>query len=129
MDQLLRNLREFCQAYMDDVITFTEGDYDTHLLQLETMLQRLQSAPMVAKPAKFKPLQRELKFLGHVISRHTIKPDPGKTSAVHAFPTPECVKDLQSFMGLVGYSVARITSATTSLPIFILSSISTSRGI
>ena len=103
MDQLLRDLREFCQAYMDDVITFTEGDYDTHILQLETMLQRLQSAPMVAKPAKFKPLQRELKFLGHIISRHTIKPDPAKTSAVHAFPTPKRVKDLQSFMGLVGY--------------------------
>jgi hypothetical protein len=31
MDQLLRDLRAFCQAYMDDVITFTAGNYDLHL--------------------------------------------------------------------------------------------------
>ena len=67
------------------------------------MLQRLQSAPMVAKPSKFKILQRELKFLGHIISRHSIKPDPGKTAAVHSFPVPACVRDLQSFLGLVNY--------------------------
>ena len=103
MDQLLRDLREFCQPYMDDIITFTEGDFDLHLHQLEKVLQRLQSAPMVAKPSKFKVLQRELRFLGHIISRHTIKPDPAKTEAVHNFPVPTCVKDLQSFLGLVGY--------------------------
>jgi hypothetical protein len=103
MDQLLRDLRAFCQAYMDDVITFTAGSYDLHLDQLEQVLKRLQTAPMVAKPSKFKVLQRELQFLGHIISRHTIKPDPSKTAAVHAFPTPTCVKELQSFMGLVGY--------------------------
>ena len=103
MDQLLREVHEFCQPYMDDVITFTNGDFDLHLHQLENVLQRLQSAPMVAKPSKFKVLQRELKFLGHIISRHTIKPDPGKTEAVHSFPVPTCVRDLQSFLGLVNY--------------------------
>ena len=103
MDQLLRDLHTFCLAYMDDVITFTEGDFDLHITQLERVVERLQSAPMVAKPSKFKVLQRELKFLGHVISRHTIKPDPAKTAAVHSFPTPTCVRDLQSFLGLVNY--------------------------
>lgn len=119
MDQLLRDLREFCQAYMDDVITFTEGDFDRHLQHLDTVLQRLQTAPMVAKPSKFKVLQKELKFLGHIISRRCIKPDPAKTAAVHAFPTPTCVKDLQSFLGLVGYYRRFIRDmATTAAPLF-----------
>ena len=103
MDQLLRDLRDFCQPYMDDVITYTEGTFALHLEHLERVLQRLQSAPMVAKPSKFKVLQKELRFLGHIISRHTIRPDPAKTAAVRAFPVPTGVKDLQSFLGLVGY--------------------------
>ena len=103
MDQLLRDLLDFCQPYMDDVITYTEGTFTLHLDQLERVLQRLQSAPMVAKPSKFKVLQKELRFLGHIISRHAIQPDPAKTAAVFASPTPTCVKELQSFLGLVNY--------------------------
>ena len=103
MDQLLRDLLDFCQPYMDDVITYTEGAFTLHLDQLERVLQRLQSAPMVAKPSQFKVLQKELRFLGHIISRHAIQPDPAKTAAVFAFPTPTCVKELQSFLGLVNY--------------------------
>jgi hypothetical protein len=103
MDQLLRDLLDFCQPYMDDVITYTEGTFTLHLDQLERVLQRLQSAPMVAKPSKFKVLQKELRFLGHIISRHTIRPDPAKTAAVYAFPAPTSVRDLQSFLGLVNY--------------------------
>ena len=119
MDQLLRDLRAFCQAYMDDVITFTEGSFEKHVEKLEVVLQRLQSAPMVAKPSKFKVLQRELKFLGHIISRRTVKPDPAKTAAVHAFPMPKCVKDLQSFLGLVGYYRRFVPGlATTAYPLY-----------
>jgi hypothetical protein len=103
MDHLLRNFREYSSPYMDDVIIFSQGDFDVHLQHIETILQQLQSAPMVAKPVKFKVLQKELKFLGHIIAPHTIKPDPQKTAAVFAFPTPSCVRDLQSFLGLIGY--------------------------
>ena len=119
MDQLLRDLRAFCQAYMDDVITYTEGTFENHVEKLEVVLQKLQTAPMVAKPSKFKVLQRELKFLGHIISRRAVKPDPAKTAVVHAFPMPTCVKDLQSFLGLVGYYRRFIPGlATTAYPLY-----------
>jgi hypothetical protein len=115
MDQLLRDLRTFCQAY----ITYTEGSLENHVDKLEVVLQRLQSAPMVAKPSKFKVLQRQLKFLGHIISRRTVQPDPAKTATVLAFPTPRCVRDLQSFLGLVGYYRRFIPGlATTAYPLY-----------
>lgn len=103
MDQLLRDMKEYCLPYMDDIVIFTQGGFEQHLKHVENVLKRLESAPMVVKPKKFKILQGSLKFLGHIISPHCIKPDPEKTSAVHAFPTPTCVKELQSFIGLVGY--------------------------
>lgn len=103
MDQLTRDLRESCLPYMDDVITFSSRSFDLHLQHLESLFKKLQAAPMVAKPNKFKVLQKEIKFLGHVISPHTIKPDPQKTAAIFNFPTPSCVKELQSFLGLVSY--------------------------
>ena len=113
MDHLLRTLRRFCLPYMDDVIIFSQGDFDRHLQHIDIVLQKLQSAPMVAKPIKFKVMQKELKFLGHIIAPHTIRPDPQKTSAVLAFPTPRSVRDLQSFLGLVSYYRRFVPSMAT----------------
>jgi hypothetical protein len=98
---------------MDDVIIFSHGDFDQHLQHIDVVLQKLQSAPMVAKPIKFKVAQKELKFLGHIIAPHTIQPDPQKTAAVLAFPTPRCVRDLQSFLGLVSYYRRFVPSMAT----------------
>jgi hypothetical protein len=41
--------------------------------------------------------------LGHVISQQGVDTDPAKNSAVIAWPTPENVNELRSFLGLAGY--------------------------
>lgn len=42
-------------------------------------------------------------YIGHVIRRDGVTPDPSKIEAVMKFPTPKNVKDLKSFLGLAGY--------------------------
>ena len=47
--------------------------------------------------------QRQLKYLGHVISEQGVATDPEKVQAVSQWPVPTSVKDLRSFLRLAGY--------------------------
>ncbi|KAK3145234.1 hypothetical protein QOZ80_4AG0325890 [Eleusine coracana subsp. coracana] len=55
------------------------------------------------KLSKCKFAQREIAYLGHVISAEGVSIDPSKISAVVHWPTPQSVKELRSFLGLAGY--------------------------
>ena len=47
--------------------------------------------------------QRQLRYLGHVISEEDLATDPDKINAVLQWPVPQSVKELHSFLGLVSY--------------------------
>jgi hypothetical protein len=46
---------------------------------------------------------KQVAFLGHVISKGGISVDPSKVQDVLSWNAPTSVRDIQSFLGLVGY--------------------------
>ncbi len=58
---------------------------------------------MKLNPSKCCFVVKIITFLGHVVSKEGIRPDPGKIEAVLHFPTPRNVTSVRSFLGLTGY--------------------------
>ena len=52
---------------------------------------------------KSKFCAEETEYLGYILTRTGIKPQPKKVQAVLTILTPETVKDLRSFLGMVQY--------------------------
>jgi hypothetical protein len=66
---------------------------------LRQVLELLQRDHRQVKLSKCVFAQRQLKYLGHVISECGVATDPKKVTAVSQWPVPTTVTDLRSFFG------------------------------
>ncbi|KAL1129493.1 hypothetical protein AAG570_012438 [Ranatra chinensis] len=103
MDEFLEGLNEDAiQIYMDDIIVFSRSEQE-HGRHLGQLLQRLKEFGLKASCEKSSFFNESVKFMGHVLSREGIRPDPGKVEAIRELQEPVDVKGVRSIMGLVGY--------------------------
>ena len=70
---------------------------------MRLVLSRLREAGLKLKPRKCRLLCEHVRFLGHVVSEQGVSTDPEKVRAIEEWPTPTCVKDVRSFLGMAGY--------------------------
>ncbi|KAL5018859.1 hypothetical protein ScPMuIL_004581, partial [Solemya velum] len=103
MEKVLTGLTwRLCLVYLDDIIIYSKN-FEEHISNLSEVLQRLMEANLKLSPEKCTLLQREVTFLGHVVSEHGISTDLRKTEAVRNWVVPRNVKEVRSFLGLCSY--------------------------
>lgn len=103
MDAVLAGVKwQYCLVYIDDILIFSDT-FEHHLEAIEAVFQKLIEHNFKVKPGKCAILKREVKFLGHLVSRQGIKPNPAKVAAVADLPVPKTEKEVRSFLGLTGY--------------------------
>ena len=104
VDKVLFGLNgRICVAYFDDIVTYSDADFDKHLENLATVLETLRKANLTVRLEKCKFAMTEIDFVGHVVTGGTVKPDPHKLDAILEFPAPTNVTHLKSFLGLANY--------------------------
>ena len=91
-----------CLIYIDDVIVFGK-DFDEHMQRLEEVLDRIKKAGLKLKASKSYLLQKEVIFLGHVVSGEGIKPSPTNVTKVVDWPTPKTAKQVKQFVAMASY--------------------------
>ena len=121
MEHCLDGLRDnICIPYLDDIIVFSHS-FEEHVEYLRQVLQRLQSHGVKLKPRKCKLFQREVHYLGRIVSKEGYRPDPSNLEAVLKLKDsqPQTVGDIRKLLGLLGYYRRYIPNfARTAKPLF-----------
>jgi hypothetical protein len=94
---------EFVQAYMDILLIVTRRILDEHLQKMETVLTRLRDARLKVNTAKSLFCAHEIEYLGCILTKDGIKPQPNKVQAILALNPPNNVKELRHFLRMVQY--------------------------
>ena len=90
-------LGRFVLVYLDDILVFSSTP-EEHLSHLQTVLQTLRENKFYAKVSKCDFNKPELNYLGHVVGKAGIKPDPRKTDAITNWPQPSSVHEVRQFL-------------------------------
>ena len=113
MDAILGDL-PFCYVYLDDILVFSNSP-EEHMSHLKQIFDLLAENGLVVNRAKCVLGVSELDFLGFHVNKDGIVPLPDKVEAIRATKTPTTVKELQRFLGMVGYYRRNIKSASQHL--------------
>jgi hypothetical protein len=49
-------------------------------------------------------LQEKVKYIGHIVSKDGIEPDPDKIEKVSNWPRPTTSEEVRQFLGFIGYN-------------------------
>jgi hypothetical protein len=107
MDTVIKpEYRSFIETYVDDVMTHSQS-FTEHVGHLETLLNLLREHKLVVKLTKCKFAQREVKFLGHILSEGQLKPNPESVATILKWERPtqgnNKQKAIKGFLGMVGW--------------------------
>ena len=89
-------------AYVDDLLVFGKT-FEDHLACIDQLLGRLAKYRMTLGAKKCTFFATSVAFLGHIVDRDGVRPDPAKTRAVEELALPTSVKEMQSALGLMQY--------------------------
>ena len=89
-------------TFIDDILVATETE-EGHDEIMEEVLRRLEENDLYVKPEKCMWKAREIGFLGVVMGPEGFRMEKEKVEGVINWPTPQCVKDVQKFLGLANY--------------------------
>lgn len=103
MNEVLRPyLRRFVLVFFDDILIYSKSE-EEHKLHLREILQVLRRNQLYANKKKCSFAQKEVEYLGHLISDKGVSADPKKIEDMLKWPHPKELKGLRGFLGLTGY--------------------------
>jgi len=112
MESILEGL-EGVVCMMDDILVHGPSEAG-HWRNLQSVLSAIKRSGMMLRKDKCEFGKEEIKFLGHVISREGIKPDPEQIKAITEISPPTTRKEARRFIGMVNY-LAKFSRETADL--------------
>ena len=97
-------LDEFCSAYIDDILIYSDGDLDDHRRKVKLILEKLRTAGLHIDIDKCEFETKQVKYLGFIVEAgEGIRVDPDKVRAVQAWENPKSVRGVRGFIGFANY--------------------------
>ena len=89
-------------AYLDDCILFSKS-ISQHMVTLEAVLRRFSEAHLKLKPRKCSLFQEKIVYLGYLVDKSGIRPNPEAIKMIKDLAAPSTVQEVQRFLGKVNY--------------------------
>lgn len=89
-------------CYIDDIVIIS-SDFETHLVLLKRVLERLKFANLSINLEKSNFFRKSLKYLGYVVDEFGLRTDPEKVASILNFPTPSSAKEVKAFVGMCSW--------------------------
>ena len=89
-------------CYVDEVVIATPTLED-HIERLDEVFACMKRSGLKCKPSKCEILKDSIKYLGRMVDKHGIRPDPDAVEAVLTWKSPKTEHQLMSFPGFANY--------------------------
>ena len=89
-------------VYLDDIVIFADT-LEEHEKKFNNLIQCLRKANLHLQPDKCEVSRPEIGYLGHIIDKNGVRPDPLKIIAVKEFSGSKTQKNFKQFLGSAGY--------------------------
>lgn len=103
IDTVMGSLKLSCVLVCLDDINVYSQTFSNHLEHLKAVFKKLIYAGLKLKPRKCNFFKEHLEFLGFMVSKDGLWPVPAKVEAIKLMQTPSNKRDIQVFLGLIGY--------------------------
>lgn len=101
IDLILREYREFCRVYVDDVLIASK-DAAAHEEHLRLVFGKLEEHNIALSPAKSYIGFPSIKLLGYKVDALGLATPDEKVKAVASLRFPETLKELETYLGMTG---------------------------
>jgi hypothetical protein len=95
-------LDKFVIVFLDDILVYSRSEED-HEQHLRMVVQVPREHQLYTKLRKCSFYQKQIHYLGHIISKDGIVVDLEKIEAIRKWSTPKNVTEFISFMGITSY--------------------------
>ena len=89
--------------FLDDILVFSKDDFDTHLNNLQEVLEAHLKAGLKLKPTKCQLFQSEVEYLGHLVSKDGLRPVKRLTEEIRQWQIPTNRAECRVLLGKLGY--------------------------
>lgn len=93
---------EKCFVYLDDLIVFGRN-LDSHNKNLIDVFERLRKVNFKLSPEKCQFMKKEILYLGHVVTKDGVLPDPEKVAILQKYPRPQNTDEVRRFTAFCNY--------------------------
>ena len=91
------------KTYIDDILVSIKDLFRKHIEQPRIILGRFSAAGLKVNALKFSFGLKEITYLGYVIKREGIKPEPNKVQGIIYIRKPDTTTKVRALIGMVHY--------------------------
>ena len=89
-------------VYLDNIVIYA-NTLEEHETEFNNVAERLTKENLHLELDKYEFLRPKVGYLGHIIDKNGVRPDPKKIIAVKNFSVPRTQKNVKQFLDLAGY--------------------------